>query len=72
MSERGESMTNKNDEASSSGISFGGALLLIFITLKLCKVIDWSWVLVLSPLWISLLLAVLVIVVAAIKEISAQ
>jgi hypothetical protein len=28
-------------------------LTIVFIILKLCKVIAWSWVWVLSPLWIS-------------------
>ena len=27
-------------------------LLIIFIVLKLCNVINWSWWLVLTPLWI--------------------
>ena len=31
-----------------------GILGLIFVTLKLCKVIDWSWWWVLSPWWITL------------------
>ena len=35
------------------GISFAGALLIAFIVLKLCRVIDWSWLWVLSPLWIG-------------------
>ena len=41
-----------------------GLLTLVFITLKLCKVIDWSWVWVLSPLWITagILLAVALLV----------
>lgn len=43
------------------GISFTGALTLIFIVLKLCKVIDWSWLWVLSPIWLSFLLAVIII-----------
>jgi len=30
------------------------ALLCIFITLKLCKIIAWSWWWVLSPIWASL------------------
>lgn len=34
-------------------IGFPGLLTLIFITLKLCSVIDWSWWWVLSPLWIT-------------------
>lgn len=36
------------------GIGFGGWLALIFITLKLCKVIAWSWWWVLAPLWLPL------------------
>jgi hypothetical protein len=35
------------------GIGWLDVLALIFITLKLCGVISWSWVWVLSPLWIS-------------------
>lgn len=35
------------------GIDFTNALTLIFIVLKLCKVITWSWLWVLSPIWIS-------------------
>lgn len=34
------------------------ALLLAFIVLKLCKVIDWSWWWVLSPFWIGVILMV--------------
>ena len=33
-------------------IGFLPALTLIFITLKLCGVIDWWWLFVLGPLWI--------------------
>lgn len=33
------------------------ALQLIFITLKLCHVIDWSWWCVLIPLWFLILWA---------------
>jgi hypothetical protein len=42
----------------SSGF-FLTALLLIFITLKLCHVITWSWWWVLSPIWIPLLIALI-------------
>ena len=30
-----------------------GLLTIVFITLKLTHVIDWSWIWVLSPLWIG-------------------
>jgi hypothetical protein len=36
------------------GISSVELLLIVFITLKLAKVIAWSWWWVLSPLWIAL------------------
>jgi len=49
--------------ASSSGIGFSGALTILFIGLKLGKVIDWSWWWVLSPIWISISLALIVIVI---------
>ena len=35
------------------GMGFTSVLTLIFIVLKLCKVITWSWWGVLSPIWIS-------------------
>ena len=41
-------------------IGFPGLLTLIFIKLKLTDYIDWSWVWVLSPLWISILLAIVI------------
>lgn len=46
---------------SSGGIGFAGLLTIVFITLKLTGVIAWSWLWVLSPLWISFLLALLII-----------
>lgn len=47
------------------GIGFTGALQIAFIVLKLCKVINWSWVWVLAPAWISLILVVVVAICAA-------
>ena len=34
------------------GVGFLGLLTIVFITLRLCGVIDWSWWWVLAPLWI--------------------
>ncbi len=59
-----------NNNVGSGGIGFGGLLTILFIGLKLDKVIDWSWWWVLSPLWISfalilvLFLAFIIIAVA--------
>jgi len=43
-----------SNSSSSSGIGVGGLLGVVFVTLKLCGVINWSWVWVLSPFWIGL------------------
>lgn len=52
-------MDNKNN---SGGITFFGALQIVFIVLKLVGIIKWSWWLVLIPLWIDLLLVAIMIV----------
>jgi len=47
-----------NNSSSSSGIGFPGLLTVLFIGLKLTGHITWSWWWVLSPLWITALLAI--------------
>jgi hypothetical protein len=39
-------------------------LLVVFIVLKLCGVIAWSWWWVLSPLWITLAIALIVLLLS--------
>lgn len=41
-----------NNQSTSGGIGFFGLLCILFIGLKLTGNIDWSWLWVLSPLWI--------------------
>ncbi len=48
------------------GVGFLGLLTLLFIGLKLGGVIEWSWVWVLSPIWIPIAAAILFIIVVAI------
>lgn len=50
---------------SRSGIGFCGLLSIAFIILKLTHVIEWSWLWVLAPLWISFTLAVVLAVILA-------
>ena len=40
-------------------MTLDGILLVVFIVLKLTGVIAWSWLWVLSPLWIGLILLIL-------------
>lgn len=49
-------MSKNSNGTVGGGLGLSGVLLVVFIVLKLCKVITWSWVWVLSPLWISLIL----------------
>lgn len=44
-------MSSTTQSQSQTGISFLGALFLIFMTLKLTDFIDWSWWYVTAPLW---------------------
>ena len=45
---------NNSSSGASGGIGFVGLLTIVFIVLKLTGYIDWSWLWVLSPIWISL------------------
>ena len=45
------------------GLKLEGVLLIVFITLKLTGLIDWSWWWVLSPIWIMLAMILLGIIV---------
>ena len=54
-------MENRN--AGSGGIGFVGLLTIVFIVLKLCGVIGWSWWWVLSPIWINLGIVLLILAV---------
>lgn len=44
---------SRSSSSSSGGITFLGALTILFIGLKLTNNIDWSWLWVLSPLWLG-------------------
>lgn len=45
------------------GIGFCGLLTIVFIVLKLCKIISWSWVWVLAPTWIPALVILFILCV---------
>ncbi len=58
-------MKEKNVNVNIGGL-FSTLLLVAFIVLKLCHVIEWSWLWVLSPLWIPLAFTLIVIGIIAI------
>lgn len=53
---------------SSGGIGFVGLLAILFIGLKLGGVIDWSWWWVLSPIWITTIIIVLLVAIVVYCE----
>jgi len=50
-----------DSKSSSGGVGFAGLLTIAFVVLKLCKVIDWSWWWIVSPMLISIGAALLVL-----------
>jgi hypothetical protein len=56
------------DKKTSSGLGLLDVLAVIFIVLKLLGVITWSWVWVLSPIWIQLVIVEIVFIVILIKD----
>ena len=57
-------MRNENTNHASIGVT--GLLLVAFVVLKLCHVIEWSWLWVLSPLWIPLAIVIAIAVFIAV------
>lgn len=49
--------------SSSNGIGLGDLLFVVFLVLKLTKVIDWSWWWVTAPIWIPIVIAVGILVI---------
>ena len=55
-------MSTNVSSSSSAGIGFTGLLTILFIALKLTGFITWSWLWVLSPLWIGFVLVALILI----------
>ena len=43
-------------------IGFSGLLAIVFVVLKLAKIIAWKWIWVLSPIWIGLIVDLLILI----------
>jgi hypothetical protein len=48
--------------SNSGGITTVGLLGVVFVTLKLCGVIDWSWWMVTMPFWIGLAIILVAVI----------
>lgn len=62
-------MKNNESKEATGGIGFVGLLAIVFITLKLLGKITWSWVWVLSPIWIPIIICVAIIIIVFIAGV---
>ena len=54
----------KNSTSTKTSLGFAEVLTVVFVVLKLCNVIKWSWLWVLSPTWIPIALYLLILGIA--------
>ena len=61
---------SKYDKKETINVNIGSLftilLAIAFIVLKLCHVIEWSWIWVLAPLWIPIVLVITIIIFIAV------
>lgn len=62
---------NENKTTVNGGVGFFGLLQVVFIALKVAKVIDWSWWWVFLPTWINLGILILCIIIIVIAYVIA-
>jgi len=62
-------MKETKQTQTTGGIGFCGCLALLFIALKLCDKIDWSWWWVTAPLWGPAVLVLVAIAIFFIVEL---
>jgi hypothetical protein len=62
MSDNNDNKSNILDDYSEIG---NGAtiIFIIFLVLKLCKVIKWSWLWVFSPIWIIVGIVIIAVII---------
>ena len=59
----------KNNNTS-GGIGFVGLLTICFIVLKLIGIINWSWLWVISPIWISAIIVIVLAIIFIVVEVK--
>lgn len=56
----------RENKSSNGGIGFCGLLAITFIVLKILGFIEWSWLWVLAPIWIPIVIIVFLVVIVGI------
>ena len=60
---------SNNSSASSGGVGFCGLLTIVFIVLKLLGKIDWSWLWVLSSMWVVWAICLIILLILGIIKL---
>lgn len=63
-------MKNDKTNVTYQGAGFADLLCLVFIVFKLTHVIDWSWWIVLAPIWIQFILIIIILIFIFFKYIN--
>ena len=51
------------------GVGIGFILFIVFLVLKLTKVVTWSWWIVTAPLWIPFGIVLVIVIIATVVAI---
>ena len=54
------------------GVGIGFILFVVFLVLKLTKVITWSWWIVTAPLWIPFGIVLVIVIIATVVAIISE
>ncbi len=57
-----------SDKEKGGGVGILTVIGIVFIILKLCNLITWSWIWVLAPFWAPVVLVIIIIIIAVIKN----
>ena len=67
MINKGE-ISMKNEQ----GVGIGFILFIVFLVLKLTKVVTWSWWIVTAPLWIPFGIVLVIVIIATVVAIISE
>ena len=54
------------------GVGIGFILFVVFLVLKLTKVVTWSWWIVTAPLWIPFGIVLVIVIIATVVAIISE
>ena len=59
-----------NDNTTNGSVGFLGLLALLFIALKLTGYVEWTWLWVLSPIWIPFTCVLIFLIVYVVLHLA--